>query len=114
MARELAMGDVHPHLDVAEEAATAPQGLPVEGVLEPLDLLVIGGHSAAQQAPRRGQALEEVHLRISMGSKEAARGERPGGPCPNDRDVRPLVCAHAAVRSEVLRSVKKSELRSCA
>ena len=37
------MRDVPADLDVAEEAASAGQRVPVEGVLEALDLLVVGG-----------------------------------------------------------------------
>ena len=43
-----------------------------------LDLLVVGGHAAAQQPPRRGQPLEQVDLRVAAGAQQAGGGERPG------------------------------------
>ena len=104
------MRDVPADLDVAEEAAAAPERLAVEGVLQALDLLVVGRHAPAQQPPGRRQPLEQVDLRVPDLPQHGGGGERPGGPGADDRDPRP----HAAVRSIVLRSEKNSSLRSFA
>jgi hypothetical protein len=109
--QQLAVGDVAADLDVAEEAAPAPDGLGVEAVLEALDLLVVGRHPAAQQAPRRRQPLEQVDLRVAAHAQERRGRERAGGSGPDDRDPR---AAHAAVRSAVPSSAKNSALRSSA
>ena len=105
------MRDVDPDLDVAEEAAAALERLALEGVLQPLDLLMVGRHAAAQQAPRRRQPLEQVDVDVAAGAQQSGGGERPGGPGPDDRHARP---GHAAVRSSVPASAKNSALSSSA
>ena len=98
----------------AQEPASAPQRLAVEKVVQALDLLVVGRDAAPQQAPRRGQALEEVDLHVAALAPQAGRGERSGGPGADDRDSGGTAGHHAAVRSAVLRSAKNSALTSSA
>ena len=47
VAHELGVREVDADVDVAEEAHAARERLPVEGVLQALDLLVVGGNAAA-------------------------------------------------------------------
>ena len=112
MAHELGVREVDADVDVAEEAHAACERLPVEGVLQALDLLVVGGNAAAQQAPRGGQPLEEVDLHRAGRAPQARCGEGPGRPRPDDGHAR--LGHQAAVRSAVLRSAKNSALRSSA
>ena len=107
---QLGVGDVDPDLDVPEEAAAAFQRLALEGVLQALDLLVVGRHAAAQQAPRRRQPLEQVDVGGAR-PQEGGGGEGSRGPGADDRDSRPH---HAAVRSAVPASAKNSALSSSA
>src|SRR5215210_2221715 len=107
------MGDVSADLDVAEVAAAAGERLALEGVLEALDLLVVGRHPGAQQAPRRREPLEQVDLHVAPCAQQRRSGERPGGAGADDRDAR--TSGHqAAVRSAVLSSAKNSALSSSA
>src|SRR5207247_4335130 len=105
-----------PHLDddlhVAHETAPTPKRLPIERVLQPLDLLVAGSHPAAKQSPRRGQPLEQVDLDVAAGPQQAGGGERARGPGADDRHSRSRAGHQAAVRSAVLSSAKNSALTS--
>ena len=65
VAHQLVVRDVHAHLDVSEEAAVAPEGLLVEGLVQPLDLLMVGRNAGAEQAPRRREPLEQVDLHVA-------------------------------------------------
>ena len=47
MAHELGVREVDADVDVAEEAHAARERLPVEGVLQALDLLVVWGNAPA-------------------------------------------------------------------
>jgi hypothetical protein len=111
---ELLVREVAAHLDVAQEPAAPAQRLAVEGVVQALDLLVVGRDAAAQQSPRRGQALEEIDLHVAALPPQTGRGEGPGGPGADDRDSGGSAGHHAAVRSAVLRSAKNSALTSSA
>src|SRR3954452_11972033 len=114
VAHELLVGDISADLDPAEEADAARERLAVEGVLEALDLVVVGRDAAAQQAPRRRQALVEVDLGVAVRAQERGRGERAGGAAADDRHARSQAADHAAVRSAGPASAKNSALRSSA
>jgi hypothetical protein len=116
VAHELGVRDVDADLDVAQKAAAALERLAVERVLQALDLLVIGGDAAAQQAPRRRQPLEQVDLGVTAGPQQAGGRERAGGSGADDRHTRRVAAArrHRAVRSAVLFSPKNRPLRSSA
>ena len=114
VVHELGVRDVAADLHVAEEAAAALERLGVERRLQPLDLLVVGRHPAAQQPPRRGQPLEQVDLGVAVGPQQAGGGERPGGPGADDRHPRPRGRHQAAVRSIVLRPAKNCAFSSSA
>jgi hypothetical protein len=106
--------DVGADLHVAEEAAAALERLSVEGRLEALYLLVVGRHPAAQQPPRRGEALEQVDLGIAVGPQQAGGCECSGRPGADDRHPR-FRCGHqVAVRAIVLRPAKNCALSSSA
>jgi hypothetical protein len=82
--------DVGPDLDVAEEPAAAAQRLAVEGVLEALDLLVVGRDAAAQQAPGCRQALEEVDVGVAARAQDGRAAKAPAGPAPTIATAGPL------------------------
>ena len=79
---QLGVRDVHADLDVAEEAAAAPEGLAVECLVQALDLLVVRRHAAAQQSPRGGQALEEVDRQSPRWRSRRSAANAPAGPAP--------------------------------
>jgi hypothetical protein len=105
--------DVRADLDVADEAAAALERLALEGVLQALDLLMVGSHARAQQPPRGRQPLEEVDLGVAARAQDRRGGEGPGRAGPDDREARARG-HHAAVRSAVFCSAKNSALRSSA
>ena len=107
------MRDVDAHLDVAEEAAAAAERLLVEGLVEALDLLVVGRHAGAQQPPRRGQPLEQVDLDVAARRSSRSAANAPAGPAPT---IATRVGHQAAVRvrSAVLASAKNSAFSSSA
>jgi hypothetical protein len=78
-----------PFLDVAEEATRARERLAVEGVVQALDLLMVGRDAAAQQPPRRGEPLEEVDLRVAAARSRPAAAKAPAGPVPTMATSRP-------------------------
>src|SRR5687767_4854554 len=100
--------------DVAEQAAAAAERLAVERLVEPLDLLMVGRHPGAEQAPGRRQPLEQVDLHVAAGPEEPIRGERAGRAGADDRHAVSRARHQAAVRSAVLFSAKNSALRSSA
>ena len=65
VAHQLLVRDIRPDLHIAEEAAAARERLPIERVVQALDLLVVGRHPAAQEPPRRRQPLEQVDLDVA-------------------------------------------------
>jgi hypothetical protein len=62
------------------------EGVLVEGLVEALDLLVVGRDAGAEQAPRRRQPLEQVDLHVAAGAQQRVGGERPGRAGADDRD----------------------------
>ena len=70
--------------------------------------MVVGRDAAAQQPPRGGQALEQVHLGAAGAAQQLAGGERAGRPGADDRDPR------RGAHETGVRSAKNWALRSSA
>jgi hypothetical protein len=109
---QLGVRDVGADLDVAEEAAAALERLPVERVLQALDLLMVRRDAAAQQPPGRRQPLEQVDLGVAAGAQQGGGRERPGRSGADDRHPRSRDRRHAAVRSAVPPSEAKNSALS--
>jgi hypothetical protein len=114
VAHELLVRDVLADRDVAEEAAAPLERLPLEGLVEALDLLMVGRDPGAQQPPGRGQALEQVDLDVAARPQQAVRGERARRAGADDGHTMPGAHHQAAVRSAVLFSAKNSAFSSSA
>ena len=84
VAHQVGVRDVRAHLDVAQEAAARAQHVAVEGLVQALDLVVVGRHAAAQQAPRGGQALVQVHLGAAADAQQPRGRERARRPGADD------------------------------
>jgi hypothetical protein len=111
---QLRDGDIPAQRDIAQEAHRGILGGALEGLLDLLDALVIGGHAGAHQPIGTGQPIEEIDAdRDVLLLEEGGGGVEAGGAGSDDRDVEwvsrhlwiPGVCwggfyrlAHGAVR----------------
>jgi hypothetical protein len=114
VAHQLVVRHVAADGHVAEQTAAAPERLAVEGLVEPLDLLVVGRNTRAEQPPRGGQALEQVDLDVTARPEQPVGGEGAGGAGSHDRHPVGGAGHQAAVRSAVDASAKNSAFRSSA
>ena len=102
---EIGVRDVGAHGDVAEEPTAGAEDGAVERLVQALDLLVVGRHARPEEAPGRGQPLDEVDVGPAAVAAQLRRGERPGRPRADDGDAR-------ATHRTTARSAKKSAFRS--
>ena len=108
-AHEIGVRDVGAHGDVAEEAAPGAEDGAVERLVQALDLTVVGRDARPQEAPRRGQALDEVDVGPAAVAAQLRRGERPGRARADDGDARAAHCTTArSAKNSAFRSIESS------
>ncbi len=94
---ELRVRDVLADLDVAEETEPWSLGDALERARDGLQVRMVGRDAEADQAPRRRQPLDHVHLGRRIGAREQVPGgverRRPGS---DDRDAERHACAVVA------------------
>ena len=79
--RQLAVGHVTAHLDVAEEAEAGSRRDPLERARDGLDVRVVGGDAEPDETPGRRQPVDQVDLDARLLAREQAgppRRTRPG------------------------------------
>jgi hypothetical protein len=67
---ELRLRDVPPDLHVAEEAEAGPLGDSLERSRDGLEIRVVGRDAEPDEAPRRRQPLDHVHLDVRILARE--------------------------------------------
>ena len=92
---QLVVGDVAPHLDVAEEAKARTLRDPLERARDGLDLRVVGRDTEPDEAPRRRQPVEHVHLDCRLLAREQRSGRvEARRPRADDRNTKRMLGAH--------------------
>src|SRR6266545_1970145 len=94
---QLLVRDVAADLDVAEEAEARLRGGLLERARHRLDVRVVGRDAEANEAPRRRQPLDHVHLDLTVGCEEARCRVEPGRAGADDGDAKRAVEAHRAM-----------------
>ena len=101
-AGEIGVGNVPPHLDVAEEAEARPLGDALERARDRLQLRVVGRDAEPDEPPRRGQSFDHVDLDPALGVEQRPGSVEAGRPGPDDRDAESR--AHAADATRAFRT----------
>ena len=95
--RQLVVGEVAADLDVAEEAEAGALRDPLERARDGLDLGVVGRDAEPDEAPRRRQPVEHVHLDGRLLAREQrSRRVEPRRPRADNRHAKGVLGGHAS------------------
>ncbi len=86
-AHEVGVMKVAADVDVAEEAEAGPLGDPLVDPRHGLDLRMVGRHAEPDEAPGRGQPLDQIDLNRRLGRQQSAGGIEARGTRADDRNA---------------------------